>query len=123
MHFFSGVDNHPMKCGPVLLRAMGLDGLVGPTKLGSTAGFEEEMERRPRMVCFVDEFGDLLALINSQGQNPNMASLIGTLKLAWNSHEVIRTAPRRDVESVEIREPAVTIVGATIFWVGNGKRH
>jgi hypothetical protein len=108
----SGKD-HPMKCGPALLRGMGLGELVGPTKLGSMVGFEEEMARRPTMACFVDEFGDLLALINGQGQNVNMSSLIGTLKLAWNSHEVIRTAPRRDNEGVEIREPAVTIVGAT----------
>jgi hypothetical protein len=77
------------------------------------AGFEEEMIRRPVMACFIDEFGDLLALINGQGQNVNMSSLIGTLKLAWNSREVIKTAPRRGVESETISEPAVTLVGAT----------
>src|SRR5262249_37868654 len=66
----------------------------------------------PLMCCFVDEFGDEIATLNSQKQNPFVWKTLGLLKKTYNAWSVIHTAATRHHESVRIDWPALSVVGA-----------
>jgi len=59
----------PLHCGVRLMEAMGDGDLLGPQEFASAPGFLKRLKRNPLMVCFVDELGDELSLINNQIEN------------------------------------------------------
>src|SRR5262249_10269349 len=70
-------------------------------------------KRNPVLVCFVDELGDEMALVNSQGPNAFVSKIIGALKKCWNAFSIQFTAEKALVESEKITWPAPSIIGAS----------
>ena len=62
------------------MEELGLSDLLGPGEWASSPGFWKRLRRNPIIVCFVDELGDELALVNNQGSNAFVSKIIGTLK-------------------------------------------
>lgn len=102
----------PLKAGRLILNALGKSHLVGPSEFSSQVGFVNRIARNPLLCCFVDEFGDEIALLNSQKQNGFVWKTLGTLKKCYNAWEFINTAETRAHESVQINWAAVSVVGA-----------
>jgi hypothetical protein len=75
-------------------------------------GLTQTLEENPLMCCFVDEFGDEIATLNSQKQNPFVWKTLGLLKKTYNAWSMISTSATRHHESVRIDWPALSIVGA-----------
>jgi len=51
----------------------------------SSPGLWKRLKRNAVLICFVDELGDELALVNSQGQNAFVSKIIGALKKCYNA--------------------------------------
>jgi hypothetical protein len=102
----------PLKCGSNLMIGVGASALLGPHGFASAPGLENRMARNPLMLCFVDEFGDELALIGNQNNNPFVSMLFGTFTKTYNAWYTIIIAEKVDKECVTIEWPAVSIVGA-----------
>jgi hypothetical protein len=102
----------PLQAGPKLLDAVGRPNLIGPSEWTSIVGLTQALEENPLMCCFVDEFGDEIATLNSQKQNPFVWKTLGLLKKTYNAWGVIHTAATRHHESVRINGPALSVVGA-----------
>jgi len=102
----------PLQAGAKLLDAIGRPNLIGPSEWTSNVGLTQELEENPLMCCFVDEFGDEIATLNSQKQNPFVWKTLGLLKKTYNAWAMISTSATRHHESVRINWPALSIVGA-----------
>jgi hypothetical protein len=102
----------PLWCGQKLMIAVGAKGLLGPHEFVSGQGFKQFLKRNPLTICFVDELGDMFALINNQQGNPFIKDLMGLFKKLYNAWSIIITAEKVHEESVTINHPAVTIIGA-----------
>jgi hypothetical protein len=102
----------PLQAGPKLLDAIGRPNLIGPSEWTSNVGLTQTLEENPLMCCFVDEFGDEIATLNSQKQNPFVWKTLGLLKKTYNAWSMISTSATRHHESVRIDWPALSIVGA-----------
>jgi hypothetical protein len=102
----------PLRCGVILMEAVGAGDLLGPQEFASAPGFLKRLKRNPLMVCFADEFGDELSLINDQKGNPFVSKTIGELKKCYNAWETIITAEKVNEESEKIVWPAPSIVAA-----------
>jgi hypothetical protein len=102
----------PLQAGPKLLDAVGRPSLVGPSEWTSSVGLTQALEENPLMCCFIDEFGDEIATLNSQKQNPFVWKTLGLLKKTYNAWSMISTAATRHHESVRIDWPALSVVGA-----------
>ena len=101
----------PFKAGRLLLREVNKL-LIGPGEWSSQVGFVEVLKRSPLIACFVDEIGDEISLLNSQGMNKFVSKTLGTLKKCYNAWDVIDTAETRNIKTEEVAWPAVSIVGA-----------
>jgi hypothetical protein len=102
----------PLQMGHVLMDAVGASTLIGPGEWASAPGFINRLKRNPLMVCFMDELGDALALVNNQNNNAFVAMIPGELKKCYNSWGIVMTAEKVGMESVRIVYPAPSIVGA-----------
>ena len=102
----------PLQAGAKLMDAVGRGNLLGPQEFASAPGFIKRLKRNPLMVCFVDELGDELNLINNQGANQWVSKIIGTLKKCYNAWTTVITAEKVSEESEKILWPAPSIVGA-----------
>jgi hypothetical protein len=104
--------DHPLQCGVKLMEALRRQDLLGPQEWASAPGFINRLERNPLMVCFMDELGDELRLVNSQSGNEFVRKIIGLLKKCYNAWATIVTAEKVNKESETIQWPAPSIVGA-----------
>ena len=104
--------NSPLQYGAKLMDAVGRGNLLGPQEFASAPGFTKRLKRNPLMVCFVDELGDELNLINNQGANQWVSKMIGTFKKCYNAWTTVITAEKVSEESEKILWPAPSIVGA-----------
>jgi hypothetical protein len=106
--------DHPLKCGKILLRAVGLAGSIGPDEFVSSAGLVKRLKRELLLACFVDELGDELEKIKSQSGNYAVASLFGLFKKLYNAFEIQDTAEyaAEGKESESLYWPALSIIGA-----------
>ena len=102
----------PLIAGAKLLDAVGRPNLIGPSEWTSNVGLTQELEENPLMCCYVDEFGDEIATLNSQKQNPFVWKTLGLLKKTYNAWAMISTAATRHHPSVRIDWPALSFVGA-----------
>jgi hypothetical protein len=98
--------------GRVLMDAVGASTLIGPGEWASAPGFINRLKRNPLMVCFMDELGDALALVNNQNNNAFVAMIPGELKKCYNAWGIVMTAEKVGMESERIVYPAPSIVGA-----------
>jgi hypothetical protein len=103
----------PLQCGERLMAELGLSELVGPGEWASSPGIWKRLQRTPTMICFVDEMGDELALVNAQGGNPYVAKIIGTLKKCYNAFSIQNTAEKVGEEGSRIVWPSPSVVGAS----------
>jgi hypothetical protein len=103
-----------MKACAILLEAIDASNLLGPHEFASEPGTIRLLKRKPILVCFVDEYGDLLRLINSSEGNHYVAALNGLFKKLYNAWETIITAEKAgggdDGESVVLKNVAMTLV-------------
>jgi hypothetical protein len=102
----------PLHCGARLRETVGASDLLGPVEFASSPGFWKRLKRNPLMVCFVDELGDELQKINTQGNNAFVSALIGTFKKCYNAFGTVMTAETVAKESERIFWPAPSLVGA-----------
>jgi Protein of unknown function (DUF3987) len=102
----------PLQCGVKLMDAIGRSDLLGPQEWASAPGFIKRLKRNPLMVCFVDELGDELNLVNNQNGNEWVSKIIGLLKKCYNAWGTVITAEKVSEESEKILSPAPSIVGA-----------
>jgi len=102
----------PLQCGERLMTELDLGDLVGPGEWASSPGLWLRLKRNPVLICFVDELGDELALVNGQNGNPFVSKIIGTLKKCYNAFSIQHTAEKVSAESDKIVWPAPSIVGA-----------
>jgi hypothetical protein len=102
----------PLQAGHKLLDKVGRPNLIGPSEWTSNVGLTQELEQNALMCCFVDEFGDEIATLNSQKQNPFVWKTLGLLKKTYNAWSMISTAATRHHKSVRIDWPALSFVGA-----------
>jgi hypothetical protein len=86
--------------------------LIGPSEFASSPGFTRGLAHQPLIICFVDEFGDELDKIKSQGNNAFVRNVIGTLKKCWNSFKSINTANKANELGSRIEWPAPSIIAA-----------
>jgi hypothetical protein len=103
----------PLQCGAKLMEKLGLDDHLGPGEWASSPGFWKRLRRNPVLVCFVDELGDELALVNCQGANAFVSKIIGTLKKCYNAFSTQVTAEKVGEESEKINWPSPSIIGAS----------
>jgi hypothetical protein len=103
-----------MKACAILLEAIDANNLLGPHEFASEPGTIRLLKRKPILVCFVDEYGDLLRLINSSEGNHYVAALNGLFKKLYNAWETIITAEKAgggdEGESVVLKDVAMTLV-------------
>jgi len=103
----------PLQCGARLMEELGLGEHLGPSEWASSPGLWKRLRRNPVLVCFVDELGDELALVNSQGMNAFVSKIIGALKKCWNAFSTHFTAEKVSEESEKIVWPSPSIIGAS----------
>jgi hypothetical protein len=103
----------PLMCGVRLFEALGLSDHLGPSEWASSPGLWKRLKRNSVLVCFVDELGDELELVNSQGANAFVSKIIGTLKKCYNAFSVQFTAEKVGEESEKITWPSPSIIGAS----------
>src|SRR5262249_28069725 len=102
----------PLQAGEKLLDAVGKPTLIGPDSWSSEVGLQEVLKRSPLICCFVDELGDQLSLLTSQGTNKFVSDTLGLLKKCYNAWATFHTPETAHREMVRIDWPAVSIVGA-----------
>lgn len=102
----------PLQCGVKLMEVAGAGDLLGPQEWASAPGLIQRLIRNPLMVCFMDELGDELALVNSANGNAYVTKIIGLMKKCYNAFGTIISAEKVDKESEKIVWPAPSIVGA-----------
>jgi len=102
----------PLQAGRKILDALGKPQLIGPSEWSSSVDLTQVLERNPLICCFVDEFGDEIATLNSQKQNPFVWKTLGLLKKCYNAWDSFDTAETRHHESVRIDWPALSVVRA-----------
>jgi hypothetical protein len=105
--------DRPLKAGQELLRAVGRPELIGSDSWSSDVGFQLLLQDQPLICCFVDELGDMIALLNSQDTNRFVSNTLTTLKRCYNAWEYIHTAQTRHNPMIEITWPVVSIVSAS----------
>ena len=103
----------PLKAGQMLLRSVGKQALIGPDSWSSDVGFQLRLQEQPLLCCFVDELGDMIALLNSQDTNRFVSNTLSTLKRCYNAWEYIHTAQTRHNPMIEIVWPVVSIIAAS----------
>jgi hypothetical protein len=103
----------PLVCGTRLIEELGLDELLGPSEWASSPGIWKRLRRNPVLICFVDELGDELALVNCQGGNPFVNKVIGALKKCYNAFSTQMTAEKVGEESEKIMWRSPSIIGAS----------
>jgi hypothetical protein len=103
--------DRPLNVGFELVETVAPD-LVGPSEFASAPGLVEHLLAHPCAACFVDEFGDLLKLVRTQGNNSFVSDIVPLLKKCYNAWGRIKTAPRRGHPSETLVWPAVSLVGA-----------
>ena len=59
----------PYQAGEKVMDVLGKADLVGPGEWASAPGFIKALVKHPLMLCFMDELGDEISLVNSQNQN------------------------------------------------------
>src|SRR5262249_24713921 len=105
--------DRPLVCGARLIEELGLEELLGPGEWASSPGIWKRLKRNPVLICFVDELGDELALVNCQGGNPFVAKVIGALKKCWNAFSTQITEEKVGEDSEKIIWPSPSIIGAS----------
>jgi hypothetical protein len=103
----------PLKAGQALLRRLGRRELIGPDSWSSDVGFQLLLQSQPLLCCFVDELGDMIALLNSQDTNRFVSNTLSTLKRCYNAWEYIHTPQTKYTPMVEIVWPVVSIIAAS----------
>jgi hypothetical protein len=101
----------PFQAGDRLFDRLGKIHLVGPGEWASAPGFIKALVKGPLMVCFMDELGDEIALVNAQGQNRWVSKIIGLLKKCYAAWGVVSTAEKVGEEKERIVWPHVSIIG------------
>jgi len=101
----------PFNCGRRLLTAFN-ERLLGPDEFVSSPGLWRFLKSHPLCCCFVDELGEQMSLINDQSGNGFVSMVFGTLKKRYNAWSDVRTAAQANLDSVVIRSPAPSIIGA-----------
>ena len=102
----------PLQAGEKLLDAIKKPMLIGPDSWSSEVGLQELLKRSPLLCCFVDELGDQLSLLTSQGTNKFVSNTLGLLKKCYNAWATFHTPETVKREMVRIDWPALSIVGA-----------
>src|SRR5262249_24211282 len=102
----------PLQAGEKFLKAVKKPMLIGPDSWSSEVGLQEVLKRSPLICCFVDELGDQLSLLTSQGTNKFVSNTLGLLKKCYNAWATFHTPETATREMVRIDWPAVSIVGA-----------
>jgi hypothetical protein len=105
--------DRPLKGGQSLLRAAGRPELIGPDSWSSDIGFQLLLQDQPLLCCFVDELGDMVALLNSQDTNRFVSNTLTTLKRCYNAWEYIHTPKATTRPMIEIVWPVVSIIAAS----------
>jgi predicted metal-dependent phosphotriesterase family hydrolase len=75
----------PYQAGEKVMDVLGKADLVGPGEWASAPGFIKALVKHPLMLCFMDELGDEISLVNSQNQNRFVSKIIGLLKKTYNA--------------------------------------
>jgi hypothetical protein len=101
----------PYQAGDRLLDGLGKVHLIGPGEWASAPGFAKALIKTPLMVCFMDELGDEISLVNAQGQNRYVSKIVGLLKKCYGAWGVVSTAEKVDDEKERIVWPHVSIIG------------
>jgi hypothetical protein len=116
----------PLQRGRDLVKAVvGKDErlIIGDSTWQSAPGIEMMLDECPVRVCFIDEVGDELKKINTQGGNTWVANTSGLLKKVYNARGDIRTGRTKHQSGVTIYDAAMTLVCAATpqkFWGGFG---
>jgi hypothetical protein len=74
--------DRPLKAGQELLRAVGRPELIGSDSWSSDVGFQLLLQDQPLICCFVDELGDMIALLNSQDTNRFVSNTLTSSSVA-----------------------------------------
>lgn len=105
--------NHAPKQAARLLRAAGFGQLRGPGQYMSMSGVFSALNKQPRHLSFIDEFGGYMARIASSRGSPHERAVKDILRTAWGaSFEELRQPSYADGRHMEpIISPCLSIYG------------
>lgn len=106
--------NHAPKQGKRILRAAGMSLLIGPSQYMSMSAVFKALEKQPRHVAFIDEFGGYMSRIApAKNGNPHEKAVKDILRTAWGaSFEELRPLSYADGRAIEpVVSPALSICG------------
>lgn len=112
--------NHPAKQAKRLMRACGMDDLVGPGQFMSEPAVYQYIAGQPQMLCFMDEFGSYLQRINNpKGASGYEKAISGALRSFWGaSFDTIHPPAWAQSSSRDklkpIHSPALSIYGMSV---------
>jgi hypothetical protein len=86
--------------------------LIGPSEFASSPGFVKRLGQNSLFICFIDEFGDELDKVKSQGNNAFVRNIVGTLKKSWNAFHSFNSADKAGELGQRIEWPAPSIIAA-----------
>lgn len=112
-----GGKEHARKVNKELLRIAGLENLIGPEGLGSSAGLLSAVNREPPVVLLqVDEIGRILRTMNNPDKTPHLYNIITVfLRLFTSSNSVYKGEAYADVKKVPtIDQPHCVLYGTTV---------
>jgi hypothetical protein len=108
---------HPQNCGEALMKAATSergDKLVGAPEYMSHTALIDDLANNPLLVCFIDEFGEILAKMNSPKAGVHEAGLKRVILSSWGmSFNLYRTPAWAGRPSKVIGSPALSIFGAS----------
>jgi hypothetical protein len=105
----------PVKRARMILEALGLGGLIGPSDFASGGGFERHLSLCPLTVMFIDEIGDQLAKLQTQQGNTFVTDLKANLKRGYNAWESWNTAVKVREDMLHIHWAAPSILGSSTW--------
>lgn len=102
-------------CKRILIEAE-LPELIGPEALASAQGLARSVKDSPSCLALIDEFGQLLSLINSATKSPFLTGIPSLLlKLYTSSADLWHYDSRADRENdIEVDQPCLTIFGTSV---------
>lgn len=111
-----GGKEHARKINKAILKAAGLENLIGPEGIGSHQGIVSCLNANPVLLFQVDEFGRLLATLNNPGKSPHLFKVIDVLlKMFSASNSMYVGDAVADIKRIpRLDQPHAVLYGTTV---------
>lgn len=113
---------HARKLNKKLLYEIGADGLIGPERIGSSAGLTVAVKERLSCLFQIDEIGHLLATMKNASKSPHLFNIATVLMQMYSSADSvwIGDAYADSKKTPTIEQPHAVVYGTCTpegFWV------